>query len=190
MSSLLRVLTLTGFAVAAAAACSDPNALPTATLSNDTSTVTIYSLRTGPLTLPNAYSVNADAGVQTWQAGTNFEFAYSTDTTGRSMFLLLDVLGLSATASVKPGLILSTIPFDQMLGAPQNGYITSDTVFIAPGQSYYVRTGVNTCAALGVPLYGKVQVLSIDSTAGSVQLLVLADQNCGYRGLGLGVPKS
>ena len=41
MSSLLRVLTLAGLAVAAAAACSDPNALATAVISNDTSTVTI-----------------------------------------------------------------------------------------------------------------------------------------------------
>jgi hypothetical protein len=174
-------------------ACSDPNAIPLASIANDTSIVTLYSLRTGPLTQPNAYSLNAGkagAGVQTWQVGTNFEFAFWMEASGKAEFLPLDVLGLSATGSVKPGLIKSAVSFDAMGKAPQNGYVTSDTVPIAEGDRFYVRSGVNTCVALGVPLYGKLEVLDIDTTAATVKLMVLADQNCGYRGLGLGIPKS
>lgn len=178
---------------AATIACSDPNAIPPASVANDTAVVTLYSLRTGPLTKPNAYSLNAatsGAGVQIWQVGTNFEFAFWMDASGKADFLPLDVLGLSATGSVKPGLLKSTVSFDAMTKAPQNGYVTSDTVSIAEGDRFYVRSGVNTCVALGVPLYGKLEVLDIDTTAATVTLMVLANQNCGYRGLGLGIPKS
>ena len=176
--------------LAASAACSDPNSIAPASLTNDTSVVTLYSLRSGPLTKPNAYSLNAGTAVQIWQVGTNFEFAFWMDASGNSEFLPLDVLGLAAASSVKPGLLKSTVSFDAMTKAPQNGYVTSDTVPIVEGDRFYVRTGVNTCASLGVPLYGKLEVLDIDTTAATVTILVLANQNCGYRGLGLGIPKS
>lgn len=175
---------------AATVACSDPNQIAPASITNDTTVVTLYSLRTGPLTKPNAYSLNAGTSVQIWQVGTNFEFAFWMDATGKSELLPLDVLGLSASGSVKPGLLKSTVSFDAMTKAPQNGYITSDSVVIAEGERYYIRTGVNTCSALGVPLYGKLEVLDIDTTAATAKLMVLANQNCGYRGLGFGIPKS
>jgi hypothetical protein len=37
-------------------------------------------------------------------------------------------------------------------------------------------------------LYGKFEVLAIDTTARRVDLRVLVDQNCGYRGLEPGFP--
>jgi hypothetical protein len=36
--------------------------------------------------------------------------------------------------------------------------------------------------------YAKVQVLHIDTVARRIDLRVLADQNCGYRGLEPGIP--
>ena len=188
MSRAQRLLGLIAFA--ALAACSDPNQLAPASLGNGVDTLTLYSLATGPLTQPTAYSLAAGTAVRTWAVGTNFEFAYSVDQTGKSVFLLLDVLGLASASSIKPGVIRSTLSFDGMTKAPLNGYITSDTIFVAEQDRFYLRTGISTCVSLGVPLYGKLEVLDIDSVAQTVKLRVLANQNCGYRGLGLGIPKS
>ena len=188
---MLRAYHLLGvITFAVLAACSDPNQLAKASLENRLDTLTLYSLATGPLTQPTAYSLGAGTAVRTWDVGTNFEFAYSLDATGKSVFLLLDVLGLAAPSAIKPGLIRSTLSFDGMVKAPLNGYITSDTVFVAEQDRFYLRTGISTCASLGVPLYGKLEVLDIDSVVQTVKLRVLANQNCGYRGLGLGIPKS
>jgi hypothetical protein len=181
---------LLAVAFAALVACSDPNQLAKARLDNTLDTLTLYSLRTGPLALPSAYSLNAAAAVRTWDVGTNFDFAYSTDAAGKSVFLTLDALGLASTSSLKPGLLRSTLSFDGMSKAPLNGYITSDTIVVAEQDRFFLRTGISICSALGVPLYGKLEVLDIDSVAHAVQIRVLANQNCGYRGLGLGIPKS
>ncbi len=60
-----------------------------------------------------------------------------------------------------------------MTKAPQNGYLTVDTLLLTEGDRFFVRTGVNTCSLLGVPLYGKLQVLDIDTAAATVTIKVL-----------------
>lgn len=179
---------LTAFALAAA--CSDPNALSDPSFENQVDTVTLYSLATGPLTEPAAYSVNAGAGVRTWEVGTNYEFVFTTDPSARAMFVPLDLLGLVSPGAFKPGLLRSDRTFDAMTKAPLNGYVTSDTIVIVEQDRFFLRTGINTCAGLGVPLYAKLEVLDIDSVASSVKFRVIANQNCGYRSLLEGFPKS
>ncbi len=175
--------------LALAAACSDPNAIPKASLTNEVDTLTLWSLASGPLDKPSAYSLNARSGVRTWEVGTNFEFAFTIDSAGRALLLPLDVLGLASATSLKPGLKPTSLGFDQMKRGALNGYTTADTVVAHVGDRYFLRTGVNTCSIYGVPLYGKLEILAVDTAAGTVELRVLANQNCAYRGLGLGIPK-
>lgn len=176
-------------AIALLAACGPDNGIPPASLTNIIDTVTMSSLATGPLQAPTAYSLNARSVVRTWDVGTNFEFAYSTDAAGRDLFLPLDVLGLAGSNSLLPGLKFSPIDFDQLTKADGNDYITSDSIVFAVGETYFIRSGINTCSLLGVPLYGKLKVLFIDPAADTVRIEVLANQNCGYRALTLGIPK-
>ncbi len=176
-----------GFALVAA--CSDPNAIPKASLTNEVDTLTLWALDGGPLTKPSAYSLNARSGVRTWDVGTNFEFAFTFDAAGRAVLLPLDVLGLASSTSLKPGLKPTTLTFDGMKRGARNGYITADTIVIAEGERYFLRTGVNTCSSYGVPLYGKLEILDLDTLAGTLELRVLGNQNCAYRDLGLGIPK-
>ena len=187
MLRLGSVLVLIAFVLVAA--CSDPNAIPRAYLENDTATVTLASLERGLVTQPTAYSLSLASAVRTWEAGTNFDFVFSMDAQDRTAFLPLASLGLSTTAAVKPGLLKTTTAWDAMTKAPLNGYVTLDSVPIAEQDRFYLRTAVSTCVGLGVPLYGKLQILDIDTAAATVKFLVLSDQNCGYRGLALGVPK-
>lgn len=172
------------------AACSDPNELPKASVENAVDTLTLWTLSEGPLTAPTAYSVNNGGAVKTWEVGASFEFAYDLDPAGGSIFLPLDVLGLANPNSVRPGLKRSALPWDEMRKAPLNGYVTRDTVPIAEGDRFFLRTGINICSLYGVPLYGKLEVIDLDSTASTATFRVMANQNCGYRSLNLGIPKS
>jgi hypothetical protein len=190
MNRLLPRAFLAALAVlAGAGGCSDPNVLAKASLTNEVDTLLLWSLTDGPLNQPSAYSLNSRNGVRTWEAGTNFEFAFDETANGAPVLLPIEVLGLLPTGAVKPGLKRSTVTFDQMTKAPLNGYQGSDTIPIAVGDRFFVRTTVSTCSALGVPLYGKIEILALDPVAHTVKLRALADQNCGYRGLNLGIPK-
>jgi hypothetical protein len=182
------IRTLSVLAVVLLAACSEDSGIPDPTIPNAIDTVTLWSLTDGPLTQPTAYSVNQRDGVRTWEAGSGFEFAYDIGDDGRSRFLPLEVLGLAPGSSLRPGLKRSDVGFDQMRRAPLNGYITQDSILIAEGDLFFVRTTVSTCALFGVPLYGKLEVLDIDSAAGTVTFQALTNQNCTYRSLNLGLP--
>jgi hypothetical protein len=168
--------------------CEDPNALANATIPNQMDTITLWSLVGGPLDAPAAYSLNNRDGVRTWEGGQNFEFIYTVDPAGRSFFVPLYAAGLGNPNQVLPGLKASTDSFGGMIEAPQNNYITKDSVPIVEGERYYIRTAITTCAGLGVPLYGKLELLDIDTIALTVTFRTVVDQNCGYRGLRLGLP--
>ena len=119
----------------------------------------------------------------------NFEFAYTYDPVGaRHLFLPLAVLGLSPGTSVKPGLIKTDKDFVDVTKAAQNGYITNDTVVVDSGDVYMVRT-TTVCSSLGVPQYAKVQIIAVDLVAHTLTIQALANNNCGYRGLKVGLPK-
>jgi len=94
--------------------------------------------------------------------------------------------GISTTAA-NPGLQAQTKTFDEITRAPSNGYTADSAVPIHVGDRYAVRSRV-VCTSLGVPLYGKLEILSFqDST---VTFKVLTDLNCGFRDLNPGLPKN
>ena len=165
MLRTLPVVLLSAFVVVAA--CSDPNALPRAYLANQIDTLTLASLERGAVSQPNAYSLNLRSGVRTWEVGINFEFVFSMDLQDKTAFLPVALLGSGGNIAVKPGLLRSTAEWDAMTKAPLNGYITLDTVPIAELDRFYLRTAVS-CLGLGVPLYGKLEVLDIDTAAATV----------------------
>jgi len=53
------------------------------------------------------------------------------------------------------------------------------------GERYLVRSRV-VCGSLGVPLYAKLEILAFEDSL--VHLKVLANRNCGYKGLEPGFP--
>jgi hypothetical protein len=179
--------------IAVAGACSDPNAIPDPNAPNVEDTLFLWSLSDGPLTEPTAYSINSRNGVRTWEAGNNFEFVFDEDANNRPVFIPTDLLGLLGSGAIKPGLKRpadSLTTFDEMTRAPSNGYIVADTVPIKVGDRFFVRTTVSSCSLLGVPLYGKIEVLALDPVEHTVRIRAVANQNCGYRFLTLGLPNN
>lgn len=173
--------------LALAAACSDSNSLGDATEVNAVDTVTLGALEGTSISTPSGYRISTGA-VRTDQT-VDFEFAYNIrrldDGTFQRVLLPRAALGLAATDQVEPGLQRREESFDDITHAPSNGYVSDSAVAIQQGERYVVRSRV--VCSIGVPLYGKLQILSFqDST---VTFQVLTDQNCGFKGLLPGLPE-
>lgn len=175
-------------ATAAVTACSDPNALPDAQLRNIVDTVTISALTGTSIPLPSAYSVADRQPVRT-DLSESFDFAFDLlPASGAPVFLPRAALGFPPSGALQPGLQETDEAFDAIEEAVSNGYITGDTIPIAVGERYYARSRI-VCASLGVPKYGKLEVLTVDPTARSVTFRILVGDNCGYIGLQPGIPE-
>ncbi len=168
-----------------AAACSNDD-LPPAAFDNFEDTTVVSALVGTPLQDPSAFSVADRQAIRTDQSSA-FDFAYNVDNSGKSVFLPRAVLGLPSSTGADPGFIRTTVAWDDITSAEQNGYTDADTVSIVEGERYYVRSRI-TCS-IGVPLYGKIEILDIDTAARTIQFRHLINSNCGYRNLQPGVPE-
>jgi hypothetical protein len=188
MHKFLRLSALlpSAVAVALAAACSDSNNLPDPTTENFVDTVTIGALEGTPISTPSGFGIQA-GGVRTDQS-VDFEFAYNVrrlaDGTYQRVFLPRAALGISST-SANPGLMRRDESFDGITSAPSNGYVSDSAVPIEKGDRFVVRSRV-VCTSLGVPLYGKLEI--IDFADSTVTFQTLVDENCGYKDLLPGLP--
>lgn len=169
-------------ALALVAGCSNANSLADPTNTNVVDTVTLGALEGTPIQTPSAYAVDLGA-VRTDQI-TGFEFAYNVDSSGRRVFLPRKVLGLSSTSGADPGVQAAGAAFDDIKVAPSNGYTVDSAVVVDVGQRWFVRSRV--FCSIGVPQYAKLEILSFEDS--TVTFKVLADNNCGYKGLEPGLP--
>jgi hypothetical protein len=183
MRPLARLLLL--LPLATAVGCSDNNGLPTATLENMVDTVTIGSLVGTPISTPSGFFIDqTGVGAVRTDQTVSFEFAYNIEPGGQRVFLPRAALGLSSTTA-NPGVQLRPETFDEITKARSNGYVTDSAVAVEVGQRFMVRSRV-ICTSLGVPLYAKLEILQFADSTVTVQ--VLADRNCGYKGLQPGIP--
>jgi hypothetical protein len=170
--------------LAAAAACGDSNGLD-ATLTNTERTETLYALVGTPVRSPSAYSIDGARRVRT-DTTSSFDFAFNIEPDGRHVFIPRAALGIDSSASVNPGFQARTETFEGITLAPSNGYVTDQVVPIAPGERYVIRSRI--VCTIGVPKYGKLEVVMFDEAAKTVTFRVLTNDNCGFKGLEPGVP--
>jgi hypothetical protein len=164
------------------------NGLGNAAVENTVDTVLIGALVGTPISVPSAYGINpGTAGPLRTDQTSAFDFAYNILPDGRRVFLPRAALGL-ATTTAEPGLQATDDDFDGIEEAPLNGYLTLDTIEVAVGQRYILRSRV-ACTSIGVPLYGKIEILEFDDVDRRVTFRALANTNCGFRSLQPGVPE-
>ncbi|HEY4100875.1 MAG TPA: hypothetical protein VGM20_08365 [Gemmatimonadales bacterium] len=164
----------------------DANQLAPATIVNQADTVTMGALTGAALRFPSAFDVTVGEPVRTDQTS-SFDFIYDIDSTGRHLFIPLHALpDLGSATGVNPGFLRETGSFDQLTNAPSDPYQTTDSLVIAPGDLFYVRSRI--ACYLSVPQYAKIQVIDFDDVAKTVRLEVMADINCGYKNLQPGIP--
>ena len=165
-------------------ACSDSNGLPNATIENVERTDTLWALIGTPVSTPSGYSVEGSRRVRT-DLSADFDFAYN-ETAGEHVFMPRTALGLDTANTARPGFQLRTESFEAITVAPSDGYITDVAVPIAVGQRYVVR-GRITCQ-IGVPKYGKMEILSFHEPTRIVSFRILVNDNCGFKSLEPGLP--
>jgi len=171
--------------ILAAAACSDSNNLPDATIENVERTDTLWALVGTPVATPSGFSVDGSRRVRT-DLTVDFDFAYNFQLDGQHVFLPRAALGIDTAQSVNPGFVSRTESFEAITTPPSGGYMTEAAVPIAAGQRYGVRSRI-TCN-LGVPKYAKLEILGFDESLRIVTFRVLANDNCGFRSLEPGLP--
>ncbi|MBA3259297.1 MAG: hypothetical protein H0T68_07530 [Gemmatimonadales bacterium] len=164
--------------------CGDDDNLPDPATPNIVDTLTLGSLVGTPIVTPSGFSV-ANGTVRTDQSA-DFDFAYNIEPGGRQVFLPRAALGLPSPTTADPGLQRRDETFDEIDEAQSNGYTTEDPVPFALGDRFVVRSRVVGCGNLGVPRYAKLEIIGIEAEL--VILKVLANINCGYKGLEPGLP--
>jgi hypothetical protein len=188
MHPLRRPLTLLFASLVLALACSDANNIPDPTELNVVDTITLGALEGTSISTPSGYNISI--GALRTDVSVDFEFAYNVrklaDGTYQRIFLPRAALGLTSTTA-NPGLQRQNASFDEITHASSNGYVSDSAVPIEVGERYLVRSRV-VCSNLGVPLYGKLEILSFqDST---VTFKTLVNENCGYKDLLPGLPEN
>jgi hypothetical protein len=169
------------------AACGG-NGLGTAAVENTVDTLLVGALVGTPISVPSGYGINpGSAGAIRTDQTASFDFAYNILPDGRRVLLPRAALGLIG-GSAEPGLQASDDSFDDIDEAPLNGYLTLDTIEIAIGERYIMRSRV-TCTSIGVPLYGKIEILEFDDVDRRLRFRALANTNCGFRSLQPGIPE-
>lgn len=182
-------------AVVAWAGCGDAFTLPPASLETTEVTVTLYALTGTPIGTPSAYNLLTLAAVRTDRTS-DFDFAFDigpdssfgVGTAGATVAVLLPrgAIGLGEDG----GLQVSSLPLDSILLAPEHGYEEGAGVAIDSGAVIIAASRKQNCNFGFVrPRYAKLRVEALDIVQRSVTLRLVVDPNCGYRGLGPGVPQ-
>ena len=171
----------------ALAACSDANSIPAATFTNVIDTVVVYAISGTEVYRPSGYAMTQRNAVRL-DMTTSADFAYDRTTDGRDVLLPGKMIGHAGVGGVDPGLQHTDLAFDDVKIAETNNYLTLDTVAVSPGDVLYLRSRIPSTCFLGVPTYGKVEIIEFDATNRTIKFRVLANLNCGYKALTPGLP--
>ena len=174
-------------AMLALAACSDANSIPAATSTNVIDTVVVYAISGTEVFRPSGYAMSQRSAVRV-DNSTAADFGYDRTADGRNVLLPGAMIGHPGVAGVDPGLQHTDLAFDDIKIAEVNNYKTLDTVAVAVGDVLYLRSRIASTCYLGVPTYGKVEILEFNSTDRTIKFRVLANLNCGYKALTTGLP--
>ncbi|HYL54229.1 MAG TPA: hypothetical protein VEU73_01490 [Gemmatimonadales bacterium] len=168
-----------------AGGCSNATGLPAPLFPNVVDTVSLWALRGTDITLPSAYTLSGAAQVRTDQT-TGFDFAFDFDSIGEPALFPLGTLNLGQLS----GLEHVTTAFDAITLAPTSPYVFDKPLAVNDtGMVVLIRSRPLTCSfGATVSLYAKLRVLAVDTTARRLDMEILVDQNCGYRGLQPGNP--
>ncbi len=176
------------------AACDNPYAILPASITNRVDTVEVFAVNGTPLDKPSGYVMASRLPLRLGidLAAYNFDFLYRIDATAGPQFVPYGALAPSTdntSTSGRAGFIETATPFDAIREGEQVGYSVDEPVALAVGKTFYVRSGLPNGCYLGIPYYGKMEVISFDPAARSVRFRILVDINCGYRGLEPGLPE-
>jgi hypothetical protein len=165
-------------------ACGATTGLLPAIYENTVDTIALYALDGTPVSRPSGYIIATKAVVRTDQRG-DFDFAFNLTPAGAAVLAPTGALGLGIGSGILP----QSVPFDAVTIAPTTRYVDSLPVTVDSGTVAVVHSRAFPCQIGSAFYYGKLEVLAIDTAARRIDLRILVDLNCGYRGLEPGLPQ-
>ncbi|PYO94616.1 MAG: hypothetical protein DMD62_05080 [Gemmatimonadetes bacterium] len=191
----MRYFFLLMFVCAILASCGSPLGLPPAFIANTVDTVHLYALSGTPVTLPSGYVISGRLVVRT-DVYPLFDFVFDIDTAGRAIFLPTGAVKMGRNS----GLQIVPVPFDSIHTALLANY-NKDSATVVHENDVVMGQSIPTTCSFSLPAayYAKMHILKIDTTAAidtttglygrRIDFEILANVNCGYRGLDPGLPK-
>jgi hypothetical protein len=190
MRSLPRVSVFVTAAALVLSACGDVPGLPAALYPNRTdSLVSVYALTGTPVTSPSGYLIVDRRVVRTDVINAVFDFVFDIDTLGRAMLFPTGAVKLGRQSGAQR----MSVDFDSLRYAPSGGYQVDSAIVLTVGSVVALHSRSVQCSFDYQPVhnyFAKLVVLDINATERRIDLRILTDINCGYRGLEPGLPRS
>ncbi len=183
----MRLHVLAAAGIAGLAACGDDNQLPDPVFTNVVDTVEVYAISGTEVFRPSGYAMTERRAVRLDQS-TSADFGFDITPDGRPVLLPGAMIGQPGSSGIDPGLQFVDVPFPDVILAPTTGYLTLDSVFVELGDVLIMRSRIPGGCFYGLPGYGKLEVIGLDQDNRTVKFQVLANLNCGYKGLLPGTP--
>ena len=166
-------------------ACGSPIGPPTASVDNVVDTVTLYALSGTPVGSPSGFDVENNVRVRT-DSTPAFDFLFDLVGTQAKLYPPGALPGLG-----RAGALQYAASFTGTTTAPTSGWNDSTALDVDSGTVVLVRSRVVTCVTYAATVfeYAKLQVLAIDTVGRTLTMQILANTNCGYRDLNVGLPQ-
>ncbi len=158
----------------AATACDDPFDAFLGDVPLTPTEVTLYDYVTGRLEDPPAFDIVLAVPARIDQT-LNWDFLFQIRE-GAAELVPFSAVADSVTDS---GLQVTAERFDAVLEAPEDGYTLNAPLAVQPGDVLIARSRVDPNNFLACSRYAKLQVLAIDSDAGTITFRHLVNPNCG-----------
>jgi hypothetical protein len=159
-----------------------------ATQPNNEGRFTVFALTGAAPGLPAAIDINTGRAVvpEVIAGRTNFDLAFDVTATGRILVLPAATVAVAPGGGSQVGIQLATGSFESVARAPIAGYRTDSSRVVAVGE--VVLFELPRQCVFGEPYYGKLVVDTLIPATRRLVIRALVNRNCGYRGLGPGLP--
>jgi len=167
-------------AIAGSAGCgssTEPVLIP---IPDETEEATLADVSGSTLTDPSAFDVITGQAVRTDQfSGWDFLFEIQDD--GSAVLWPREAV---TEEDPDAGLQLSSRTFEDLVEAPEEGYSTSESVSVAVGDVFAVRSRRDPAyGSIRCRRYAKLEILDLDAAGGTVTFRHLVNPNCEKRKL-------
>jgi hypothetical protein len=177
-------------------ACDDPFRIE-AREANRLDSLIVFAISGTSPALPSAVSTTG-FGVLRPTGEFNFDVAFDVDASGYVVLLPVRLVVPSRlvngvlVAAPRVGLQKINGTFESLDRAPGGGYRYDSTLVLRPGESAAIEVLNQTYCAFDFStlVYSKIAIDSVDTANRAIFFRLLNDPNCGFRGLGTGVPRN
>jgi hypothetical protein len=175
-------------ALISAAACDDPFE-PRANTAVRTDSFVFYATTGTPLQVPTAFNIVFFIPVRI-EPSYGFDFAFDIDEQGRVEIIPVRLMGGAVTAGRRVGLQKTATPFDDVLRAPNRGYVYDSVVVVDSRETVIVELLSDLCQfQVSQLVYSKLEILLVDVEKRLMTFRITYDPNCGFRSFLPGIPE-